>query len=373
MVRWQSILAALVAAVLSVPNIGIAADETANSAADDATGIDTLIEQLDADQFSQRQRATDELAKLGERAVAPLVKAATGDSLEVTSRAVDVLKRLFESSDEAIQAAAKAGLETLANGSHAPSSRRAKEVLKIKDAAPGDPNVPNANIILGGGGIIQGANIRVQIGGGNAGVKRVSIRNANGVKEIDAEEDGRKVKIVDDPAKGIKMEITTKKDGKDATEKVEAKNAEELKKNNAEAYKIYKEYSDQAPAQAIQLQLGGGLVPVPAPAVPAIQVEPLRVQIDMAKRMLKSWSQSLPRLTGEKELDGASKKSLDELQEGIKEMKQQIAELEKRIEAQRSKPAEKTNEKDAAEKPKAEKADKAEAIEVHETLILEAR
>ncbi len=60
---------------------------------------------------------------------------------------------------------------------------------------------------------------------------KISTRVNNGVKETEVEENDQKIKIHDDPKQGISVEITKEeKDGKDVTEKFEAKNAEELKK-----------------------------------------------------------------------------------------------------------------------------------------------
>ena len=91
------------------------------------------------------------------------------------------------------------------------------------------------------------------------------------------------MKIVDDPAQGIKIEMTEKQNGKEVTKKYEAKNVEELKKKMPAGYDIYKKYGEQGGNGALQvqmgIQIGGGNLPVPAlpatgptaaqPAVPA--------------------------------------------------------------------------------------------------------
>jgi hypothetical protein len=61
------------------------------------------------------------------------------------------------------------------------------------------------------------------------------VKNVNGVKDIEAEEVGRKVKIHDDPDEGIEMSVTEKKDVKEVTKVYKAKNAEELKEKHPEA------------------------------------------------------------------------------------------------------------------------------------------
>jgi hypothetical protein len=98
------------------------------------------------------------------------------------------------------------------------------------------------------------------------------MKDVNGVKEIQVEESGKKVKINDDPAKGIKLEVTETKDGKETTQKYEAKDAAELKTKHPEAHKLYEEYTKQ-PAG---IQIRGFAVPgaIPPGAIPAIPVLP---------------------------------------------------------------------------------------------------
>ena len=54
-------------------------------------------------------------------------------------------------------------------------------------------------------------------------MRTMSVKNVNGVKEINASEDGKTVKIQDDPAQGIKIEVTEKQNGKEVTKKYEAR------------------------------------------------------------------------------------------------------------------------------------------------------
>jgi hypothetical protein len=126
------------------------------------------------------------------------------------------------------------------------------------------------------GGFRPALPLRVAFGG--AAFKRVTVKDVNGVKDIDAEEADRKIKIHDDPAKGIEMEITEKKDGKDVIQKYEAKNAEELKTKHPEMHKLYEQYA-KGPAGGIRIEAFAGGFPgipgrvlppgIPAPPVPA--------------------------------------------------------------------------------------------------------
>jgi SSS family solute:Na+ symporter len=65
----------------------------------------------------------------------------------------------------------------------------------------------------------------------------------NGVTKVDATDDGKAVKIIDDPAHGIRIEIAEK--GKEV-DRYQAKNLNELKKTGA-GYELYKEYLLERP------------------------------------------------------------------------------------------------------------------------------
>lgn len=323
------------------------AAESAQAAEAEGAEIARLIAELDADQFDVRQRAAKRLTEIGREAIEALAKAAAGDSLEVTTRAVDVLKKLYQSEDEATQKAAEAALEKLAQGNHAPSAWRAKSVLKVKPS--GEPKEPKPDENVQPGRIIIGGNIVPGIQIAQAGkAKSISVSKRDGVKEIKVQEDGDRYHITVDDKKGIKVEITKKnKEGKEETQTIEAKDAEELKKKNEEAYKLYKEYGEQDAAQAIQLQIGGGAVPVPniAPAVVR------RSQVDTVSRLIKSMSQSIQRIADEEAIKSAPQESVDELKKSLDELKGQISEIEKLIKARDEKGAK----SDPAAKPAVEK------------------
>ncbi len=308
-----------------------------------AERIGELIEQLDADQYSQRQDALEKLIAIGKPAIEAVSQAATTGSLEVTSRSIDVLKKLYQSSDEATKSAAEAALQKLADGGHPSSARRAKAVLKPKQEA--GQGVPVARQVIIG-------NAQFNIMGGN---KRVSVKTVNGVKTIEVQEGDKKTKIVSDPQQGIKAEVTTKKDGKETTQKVEAKNADELKKKNKEVYDLYQQYAKNNAMGQLQIQIGniaGRALPLPlpqpAPGAPQVQLG-MRMQVDMAARILKDLTRQISRLAGDQQLKDAPKESIDELQKQIDAAKGELAELEKRIQVKR----------DAAEKEAKDEAEEA--------------
>jgi len=292
----------------------------------DTADIASWIEQLDADQFSERQAASAKLAEAGDAAIPALVKAAQGDSREVIVRSIDILKNHFESGDKAIKEAAEKGLKELSESDNVIASSRAADAIKPKQ----QPAVGQGNL----GGIIVGRGniqIRVQAIGGN---RRIQMKNANGVKEIEAEENGQKVKIKED-ANGIKMQVTEKKDGKEVTKTYSAKNAAELKMKHPDAYKIYDRYANQQ--QKIQIRAAA----VPQRVLPAIpvqraqQIRRMRLvppqqtkkaaeQIEAAEKQLKETQEKLKAQS--EAAEGDLKKVLEESIEQIKAAQKELAE-----------------------------------------------
>ncbi len=335
---------------------GLAGEQTA---APLSAEVDKWIGQLNAERFADRQEASQKLAEIGKPAVPALAKAAVGDSLEVTIRSIEILKKFYQSSDESLKTAAKEALEQIAASSKAAAARRAKEILTPKQEPQTDPNAPNQGIIIGNaqGGIIQG---RIQIGGAG---KRVTVKGVNNVKEIEAEEDGKKIRIVDDPQKGIKVEITEKnKEGKEETKTYEVNNAEELEKKHPEAYKVYKEYSQGQMGGIAQIQIAPNIAPIPAQQVPAqIAVARARASVDLANAMIRSLVLRLKEANSDEAMRNATPESKEQLRKSLEELKKEIVELEKRLQEDAKKPAEATPKKeDAAPKATDQKpADKA--------------
>ncbi len=215
---------------------------TAPTAVAASVDIATLIKELDANRFSKRQDASRALKKLGQPAIAALTKAALGTSREASSRAFEILKEHFAGGDGALKDAAKAALRKIADSDKTPLARNAKEILAPKPP----PQRPQQMVPFGP------AQIQVQFRMG--GPQRFQARNVNGVKDIDIKEQSRTIKIHDDPNKGITVEITKKKNGKDVKQKFAAKDAAELKKKHPEAYKLYDKYGKGAPPVPLAIQ-----------------------------------------------------------------------------------------------------------------------
>lgn len=236
--------------------------------AESDAAIDRLVKQLDADEFAERQAATQKLEELGASALLALEAATQGKSHEAASRAMAILKTHFQSGQPALKQAAKESLQRIAKGENAAAARHAEEVLT-------PPPEPNANARPALPGLRPGmAPLRLAIAGA---AKRVSVKTVNGVKDVEVEEKDRKIKIHDDPAKGIEMEVTEKKDGKEETKKYEAKNADELKTKHPEAHKLFEEFA-KAGAAAVRVEVVGGARPPIVPALPApVEAAPAKV------------------------------------------------------------------------------------------------
>jgi hypothetical protein len=283
------------------------AEENAPQLSEELRG---LIQQLDADAFGERQAASQQLAKLGKQAIPALEEAIRGESVEAASRSFELLQRLLTKGDNDAQAEARAALERLAKGDDA-AARRAQQLLK--PTTPEDvPQTPAARprIRLGGG-----APIRIPVAPAVAVRRSVKVNINNGLKTIEVDDNGKRIKILDDPAKGIELETTETKDGKETTEKFAAKNAEELKIKHPEAFKLYNEFAQGGPNQ-IRVQIGG------APNREALQgvlkesVKRLDERIDKLKN-----DPALPAEIRQKHIE-ALERHRDRLKDSIKEAEQ---------------------------------------------------
>jgi hypothetical protein len=309
----MKILAAILALAISVP---LMADET-----------DDLIKQLDADTFREREEAAQKLTALGKEAIPALAKAANDGTLETGIRSIDILKKLVEGGDKEASDLARTALEKLAESENAATSRRAKNAL-----APKPQPVP------------QGLPNRIQIGGfgpaqiivGNA-ARRMTMKNVNGVKTIEVDEGDRKVTIIEDPNNGIVVAITETKNGKEVTEKFEAKTEADLKKNHPKAHAEYEKYAKGNGAVNIQINQGGirfGQAPgLPfGPQVPgnARFNDP---RLETAGRLLQSLGRHIETMSNDNVIKGASNESRETFKKEVVEMKNRLADLEKKLQA----------------------------------------
>jgi hypothetical protein len=295
-----------------------------------ASEIAQWVQDLDSDTFATRQAASEQLLKAGAAAAEPLANATLEGSLEVTTQALDLLRKLHASEDQTVSAAAEAALKRLAASEKRSIARRAEEIL--------NPPQPPQQI----GGFNQGG---IQIIGG-AGQFRIQVQAAGGNRNIEVDENGKKIKIREDQ-NGIEINVTEKVDGKEKTETYKAKDAAELKKKHPEAHKLYEKHAQQGGGAIVirNLQIQGQPVPLPAapqPAVPlpqrAPRVKPLDKQgaaqkIEDALKLLEQSVEQL-RLAGTQLGDGRPQaihkavKQLDEVRRRLEEARAKLDEAE---------------------------------------------
>ena len=321
-----------VLAVLAALAVGPA---SAQEAADKS--VADLVKQLDAESFADRQAAGEELVKRGKGAIEALVLATRSESAETVTRSLDILRRQSESKEAEVKAAAVAALQKLASGEGL-VARRAGELLKPKPVTsaatpPAVPGIP-APVIRGFG--FGGGGIRIAAAAGD-GVKRISVKDENGVKEIEVVEGDRTIKINDDPAKGIKLKVTEKKDGKEETKEYEAKNADELKTKHPEAHKLYQQY--KSGGAEIRFEAIPGLLPgigaIPAPPVPAIRrpaiipdAKEATDRLDKARQQLDEAAARLKKLPETSAIAAAEiKAALEAIEQSKKELEALRAKL----------------------------------------------
>ena len=91
--------------------------------------ISECIEQLGSAQFAQREAATRSLAEAGRTVLGPLAGAIERGDLEVSSRAIEIVREFLASDDTDLAAEAEAFLESLAAGPNPTVSRLAHDTL----------------------------------------------------------------------------------------------------------------------------------------------------------------------------------------------------------------------------------------------------
>ena len=300
-------LALLLALVMSGPAI---ADEAAD-----------LVKQLDAETFREREEAAQKLEALGKNAIPTLASAANEGTLETGIRSIDILKKLSEAEDKETAAEAKAALEKLTESENAATARRAKNALAPKPQ-PVVPAFPNR--------------IRVvpfppaQIIGGNA-ARRINMKNVNGVKTVEVDEGNRKININEDPNKGITVEITETNNGKETTEKFEAKNEDDLKKNHPKAHAEYEKYGK---GNAAAIQINQRAIPFrnAVPAIPAFR-RANDVRLDAVGRLLQTLGKHVETMADDNAIKDASNDSRESFKKEVVEMKNRLAELERKLQS----------------------------------------
>lgn len=308
---------------------GAMAAEPSRPAAPTTDQISGWIQDLDRSEFSAREQASKKLAAAGGTAIDALSQAAAGASAEASRRALDVLKGFRDSENEELKAKATAALEKLAHSADARLARRAKQILR-PDAEL--PPMPQVDPLRAFGRRAQFGQIQINAQIGGAGVRTVKLQNVNGVRTIEANEGGRTVRIEEDPAKGIKVEVTETAGGQEKTSKYEAKNLEELKKNHPQAEQFYQKYANPN-AGAIRAQLppgvAGGLF-LPPPAAAPRADKRAQSALDEARKALGAALAQLKKPAGEAPSAEDLKRAIAE----IESAQRQLDEIQRSLESQ---------------------------------------
>ena len=284
--------------------------------------IAQLVEQLDHPEFARREEASKRLEATGKACISALQAVAAGSKPEPSARAMELLKTFADREDEATKKAAMSVLEKVAQG----KSSATEDARKFLDARRPQPQRNPLGFRIAQGGIA---------------VRRMSVKNVNGVKEVEADEDGRTVKILDDPNKGIAVEVTQKKDGKDETKKYEAKTAAELEKKHPEAHKLYKQYSGGG--GAIQI-VAAGVMPN-AEAVAAARARTYQLRMQAILKQLET-------VAKEDQFKALDENAQKELLKQIETVRGELADLEKKLKAEAAKQAKKKADTEKAKKDK---------------------
>lgn len=304
---------------------GFAAAQTADIKPAEQTPTPTvqeLIRGLDADEFSARNAAAQQLEAAGAGAIPELEKIVREGSGEAAARGLDILRRHHEGQAGAVRDAAAAALERIAKLETHPLSAKAQEILTPPSQRPSTaPNfAPN---------VMPAARVQIQVGGVVGGARRIAIRNINGVKETEIQEGDRKLKLVQDPAKGIEIEVTEKQNGKETTKKYAAKDLDDLRKNHPEGAKAF----DEIGLKTGGIRIAGGAAPgipgfpVPnAPNAPA-PPRPAGPPVEQLDRIIKSYEDRIQKYKA----DGGP--NAERMIESLERAKAQIEGLKSRLPA----------------------------------------
>ncbi len=268
--------------------------------------VEALVRQLDAEEFSTRQQASAALTERGQEALPALIEGASSDSAEISTRAIEILRQHYQGDQAELKTAAAAALQKLSAGEGA-AARSASEILKPKSVAgraprtvfaPMPPLAPRVRVVGPGG-------VRLAVVAAK-GVRRMSVKDIDGLREIEVVEADRTIVINEDRAKAIKMKITTKQDDKEEAKEYEAENAEELKAKHPEAYKLYEQYAKKDGAVEARIR----------PDVPVIVREPraIRAHLDKAQQQLDEAAAQLQKRLKDADKDAELRKILEAME-----------------------------------------------------------
>lgn len=189
--------------------------------------IAALIEQLEHAAFSERQAASQSLAEAGAAALPQLEATAARGSREAAGRALAIVKQHFQNGEAPLKDEAREALSRLASSDNAAVSQRAHHVLN-----PPRTSMLPAGVVLGNARNAQAM----------PATRTLTTHEANGIRDVDARENGRRTRILTFSNGRIQFEFTEPINGRDVTRRIDAKDLGELRRKDPEAGQLYDLY-----------------------------------------------------------------------------------------------------------------------------------
>ena len=273
--------------------------------------LETLVRQLDAEEFSAREKASAALLDRGQEALPALIEAASNDSAEIATRAIEILRQHYQGDQAELKTAAAAALQKLSSGEGA-AARSAAEILKPKSVAGRPPIITPMPLAPARVRVVGPGGVRIAAVAIKGGVRRMSVKDIDGLREIEVVEADRTIVINEDRAKAIKMKVTTKQDDKEEVKEYEADSAEDLKAKHPEAFKLYEQYARQEGAAVVRIR----------PDTPVIVREPraIRERLDKAQQQLDKATEQLQKRMEATEKDGELRNIIEAMEAAKKEL-----------------------------------------------------
>ena len=216
------------------------------------------IKTLSTGDVLQRRAATSKLLEIGKQALEPLAKEASEGHKETMYHCFDVLTRLLATSDAETSAATKATLTMLTQSQNKSVSLRAKSAIQIGEIlgarAAARPAIPF------GPGLAPNAQLNMALNAANGEKLRITVTNND--RTIQVERADERIEIRDKAEKDIVVKRTRTVAGQPKTDEFKAADADELKKNHPDAFKLYEQYAQR---NGNVLQIGVGNLPGPRP------------------------------------------------------------------------------------------------------------
>ena len=275
------------------------------------------IQDLVNPKFAVRQAASQKLVQSGKAGMEAVAGAAQTDDLELATRCLAVLAEGLSSKTAEVQQAARTALQNLAKSDNKSVAQRARTALE-----------PPAKVALGGGRVPGGFQ-------GNFQQVAVQVDKA-GVRNIKVIENGKETVIKDNNGKDISVTTTETVNGQKVTKTVTGKDAEDLKKNNAEAHDLFEKYTKGG--NGIRINVGangnGNGIIVGQPGVPGLVRRPRMMnpfkaaeafgEIDKVRQKLE---ESNERLSKAAESDKPNPADLKAISAEIKALAKRLTEI----------------------------------------------